>query len=414
MMMNTNDMFMQFGSFLATIMFVKAMYEQYLPHQWRDSIRSFMYRYTERIVRFFSPYLHITFEEYTGERFSRSEAYITIQTYLSEKTSDKARGLKGNFVKDGKALVLGLADNEEVTDVYQGVKAEIEWVRLPWFDRDREKEVVPLLFADLEHYNLTFHGSNRKFVTETYLSYVLNEGKAIKIKNRQRKLFTNVKEKSGSYFSRGSLWSHVEFKHPASFETLGMEATKKNAIKNDLLRFRSAKDYYNKIGKPWKRGYLLYGPPGTGKSTMIVAIANLLEYDIYDLELTAVKDNTTLRQLLIETSGKSIIVIEDIDWLLNFIDGIWSAIGEERLIIFTTNHIEKLDQALIRRGRMDVHIELSYCCFESFKVLADNYLDVKSHRLFETIKGLLEETKMNPADVAESLMPKSLELDVDA
>uniref|UniRef100_A0A803LSW6 AAA+ ATPase domain-containing protein n=1 Tax=Chenopodium quinoa TaxID=63459 RepID=A0A803LSW6_CHEQI len=394
----------------ATMMFVKAMYEQYLPHQWRDSIRSFMYRYTERIVRFFSPYLHITFEEYTGERFSRSEAYITIQTYLSEKTSDKARGLKGNFVKDGKALVLGLADNEEVTDVYQGVK--VWWTSHKSFAKSQTITFYPGM-DEKRHYQLTFHGSNRKFVTETYLNYILVEGKAITIKNRQRKLFTNVKEKSGSYYSRGSLWSHVEFKHPASFETLGMEETKKNAIKNDLLRFRSAKDYYNKIGKPWKRGYLLYGPPGTGKSTMIVAIANLLEYDIYDLELTAVKDNTTLRQLLIETSGKSIVVIEDIDWLLNFIDGIWSAIGEERLIIFTTNHFEKLDQALIRRGRMDVHIELSYCCFESFKMLANNYLDVKSHRLFDTIKGLLEETKMNPADVAESLMPKSLELDVD-
>lgn len=122
MMMSTNDMLMQLGSLLATIMFIKAMYEQYLPHHWRDSIRSFLYRYTERFVRIFSPYLDITFEEYTGDRFTPSEAYITIETYLGEKTSKKARGLKGNFIKGGKALVLGLADNEEVTDEYQGVK----------------------------------------------------------------------------------------------------------------------------------------------------------------------------------------------------------------------------------------------------------------------------------------------------
>jgi chaperone BCS1 len=59
------------------------------------------------------------------------------------------------------------------------------------------------------------------------------------------------------------------------------------------------------------------GPPGTGKSTMIAAMANLLGYDLYDLELTAVKDNTELRKLLIETSSKSIIVIEDIDCSLD-------------------------------------------------------------------------------------------------
>ena len=50
--------------------------------------------------------------------------------------------------------------------------------------------------------------------------------------------------------------------------------------------------------------------------------------------------------------------------VLNFIDGLWSACGVERIIVFTTNHVDKLDPALIRRGRMDKHIEMSYCCFE--------------------------------------------------
>ena len=49
--------------------------------------------------------------------------------------------------------------------------------------------------------------------------------------------------------------------------------------------------------------------------------------------------------------------------LLNFIDGLWSAIGGEGIIVFTTNYVEKLDPALIRGGRMDKHIELSYCGF---------------------------------------------------
>ncbi|KAL3507849.1 hypothetical protein ACH5RR_033231 [Cinchona calisaya] len=93
--------------------------------------------------------------------------------------------------------------------------------------------------------------------------------------------------------------------------------------------------------------------------------------------------------------------------LLNFIDGLWSACGEERIILFTTNHVDKLDPALIRRGRMDKHIELSYCGFEAFKVLAKNYLNLESHNLFEKIRTLLEETRMTPADVAENLMPKS-------
>ncbi|RHN49967.1 putative ATPase, AAA-type, core, P-loop containing nucleoside triphosphate hydrolase [Medicago truncatula] len=220
-----------------------------------------------------------------------------------------------------------------------------------------------------------------------------------------------------------------------------MDPNKKEEIINDLVKFKTGKEYYTKVGKAWKRGYLLFGPPGTGKSTMISAIANFMNYDVYDLELTTIKNNNELKRLLIETSSKSIIVIEDIDCsldltgqrkkkeekpkyekesmvtlsgLLNFIDGIWSACGGERIIIFTTNFVDKLDPALIRRGRMDKHIEMSYCSYQAFKVLAKNYWDVESHDdLFPIIEKLLEKTNMTPADVAENLMPKSIDEDFE-
>ncbi|KAJ9537722.1 hypothetical protein OSB04_030455 [Centaurea solstitialis] len=63
---------------------------------------------------------------------------------------------------------------------------------------------------------------------------------------------------------------------------------------------------------------------------------------------------------------------------------------------------------------MDMHIEMSYCCYETFKVLAKNYLDVESHELFATIGRLLGETNMTPVDVAENLMPKSDEENEEA
>ncbi|GKD22366.1 hypothetical protein Tco_1224069 [Tanacetum coccineum] len=56
---------------------------------------------------------------------------------------------------------------------------------------------------------------------------------------------------------------------------------------------------------------------------------------------------------------------------------------------------------------MDKHIELEYCSFEAFKVLAYNYLYLESHVLFDKIHVMLEEVDMTPADVAENLMPKT-------
>jgi chaperone BCS1 len=82
---------------------------------------------------------------------------------------------------------------------------------------------------------------------------------------------------------------------------------------DDLDRFVKRKDFYLKVGKPWKRGYLLYGPPGTGKSSLIAAMANYLKFDIYDLELASLHGNSDLRKLLTRTTNRSILVIEDID-----------------------------------------------------------------------------------------------------
>ena len=262
----------------------------------------------------------------------------------------------------------------------------------------------------------------------------MEKGKEIVEARGQRKLFTN---RSGGFCHQG-MWNYVPFDHPATFQTIAMDPVKKDELINDLLNFRKSKEYYARVGKAWKRGYLLYGPPGTGKSSLIAAMANLLEYDVYDLELTAVTDNSLLRGLLMEMTSKSIVVVEDIDCsldlagkrktkndeeedarhiysnseeskvtlsgLLNFIDGIWSSSVGERIIVFTTNHVDQLDPALIRPGRMDMHIELSYCRFEAFKVLARNYLDVEEHPIFADIRRLIEEVDVVPADVAEHLM----------
>ncbi|KAI9154431.1 hypothetical protein LWI28_026236 [Acer negundo] len=448
-MMGMGELGTNIGSVLASLMFVWAIFKDHFPYRLRGHIE----KYIQKLVRFVYPYIEITFHELAGERLKRSEAFSAIQNYLSTKASLQASRFKADVVKESKSLILTMDDHEEVPDEFNGVK--VWWVLNKHVNKPQSFSYYPVS-DEKRSFKLSFHKRHRELITGPYIEHVMSEGKAVVVKNRQRKLYSNNPSKNWHGW-KSTKWSHVFFEHPATFDTLAMESKKKEAIMKDLKKFTQGKEYYKKIGKAWKRGYLLYGPPGTGKSTMIAAMANFLNYDVYDLELTTVKDNTELRNLLIETSSKSILVIEDIDCsldltgqrekkkekdednkeetdpikkkekeesdnksskvtlsgLLNFIDGLWSACGGERIIVFTTNHVDKLDPALIRRGRMDKHIEMSYCGFEAFKVLANNYLDIDSHDFYVKIESLLGETNMTPADVAENLMPKSDEEGVE-
>ncbi|PON33881.1 Spastin [Trema orientale] len=158
-------------------------------------------------------------------------------------------------------------------------------------------------------------------------------------------------------------------------------------------------------------------------------MANHLKFDIYDLDLTNIDSNNELIDILLRMPGRSILVIEDIDCLikpqnrsrrvqpftqdkdkvtllglLNSIDGNFSCFGEGRIIIFTTNYKERLDPALLRPGRMDMHIFMSFCNPYVFKQLAYNYLGLQHHNLYDEIKSLIEEKEVTPAEVAGELM----------
>ncbi|ONM10415.1 AAA-ATPase At3g28580 [Zea mays] len=416
-------------------------------------------RRARRLAAMVDPYLSVTIAEYEGGRMKRSDAYEEVKAYLSDASAHGVRHLRAESAKDADKLVLSMSDGEEVEDDFEGARV---W----WWAYSKQPPRSDGAAAwwsgggaaaqeERHFYRLFFLEHQRSLVLDTYLPRVRQLGRAVMVKNRQRKLFTNISthQWSDGGFMR-SAWTHVVFEHPKTFATLAMDPAEKKRVMDDLDMFKGGRDYYARVGKAWKRGYLLYGPPGTGKSAMIAAMANYLDYDIYDIELTSVHSNTDLRKLFIETTSKSIIVIEDIDCsldltgarekkkaaeedgdkdkkdgggpskpgekkdtsskvtlsgLLNFIDGLWSACGGERIIVFTTNHVKKLDPALIRRGRMDKHIEMSYCGFEAFKFLAKTYLDVDSHPLFDAVGELLREVDMTPADVAENLTPKSLD-----
>ena len=158
---------------------------------------------------------------------------------------------------------------------------------------------------------------------------------------------------------------------------------------NDAKHFLENAPWYMERDIPYRRGYLLYGPPGCGKTSFAQVLAGELHLNLCILNLThSGLNDEKLADYLRDTPNRSMIVLEDVDSVfversgvtesisgsgggsggrkstvnvsfsgfLNALDGVASQEG--RILFMTTNHIERLDPALIRPGRCDVKFEV--------------------------------------------------------
>lgn len=195
-------------------------------------------------------------------------------------------------------------------------------------------------------------------------------------------------------------WKYAKEQPKRYLKSVFMELEKKDALIDRLDSFIEKEEWYKDNGIPYQLGIILHGCHGTGKSSLVKVIASHLDYGIYYLDATNL---SSLEDAVANLPEKSILVIEDIDsnsvthqrdkdvrvkdniasslltelaplslsTVLNSLDGIFSSHG--RILIATTNHIEKLDPALIRPGRIDMRIEVGYVNTEIFKQFVDNF-----------------------------------------
>ncbi|EEF40806.1 AAA-ATPase At2g18193 isoform X1 [Ricinus communis] len=416
---STSSLLSLYASFSTSLMLLRNAYHELVPKK----LESFL---VTKICILFSRRKSPSFDTFiiddSWDGLDRNKLIDAARFYLSSKIDRKNKVIRVGKFRGQENVTAALVEGEKIVDVFDGI--EITWQFAKEENNDRSGKNNDR-FYNKGYFEITFEDQHREKVFHEYLKHILIASKVLTQGEKVLKLFTR---------SRGC-WNCIDFRHPSTFDALAMDHDLKKSIIDDLNRFLSRKEFYKRIGKAWKRGYLLYGPPGTGKSSLIAAMANYLKFDVYDLELANIHSDADLRKAMLDIDRKSITVIEDIDCnteaharsksksssddsddetsfvkqfslsaLLNCIDGLWSSCGEERIIVFTTNHKEVLDPALLRPGRMDMHIHMSYCTPQGFRILASNYLEIKDHFLFEEIDGLIRSTEVTPASLAEELL----------
>ena len=235
------------------------------------------------------------------------------------------------------------------------------------------------------------NASKGKDLTESVSITTLGRNRApiLRIIDEARALMVDQNDRIPVFVWKG-WWHKIDNKKIRDLATVVADREVKSALVDDLEWFYRHRDWYERRGIPYRRGYLLSGPPGTGKTSLITALAGVFERPLFIVNLAAVRGDDDLLDAFWSVPPRGILVMEDIDaaqrdrtapaqrsrgdasdgaaeseeeekgislsGLLNVLDGIVAPDG--RVVMMTTNHPDRLDPALIRPGRTDKHIEL--------------------------------------------------------
>jgi chaperone BCS1 len=317
-----------------------------------------------------------------GSRAPRAVKATTVTKSTLEDEEDAMKSLEGDF------------DNSDRLISYRTMIA-----RSPILFQPFESQHLILhrrsLILFKHHLRSSDSRSERSFLTLECLGRSLSPIQLL-LEDAQTYSIEKTASTTGVFRADGS-WYKTMSRPYRDIDTVILEKSKKQALLRDINEYlhpRTRKWYANH-GIPYRRGYLFSGAPGTGKTSLTAALAGVFGLDIYVLSLLDTGLNeTTLVRLLGAVPSRCIVLIEDVDaaglgkrpdaspkkestmsdtestadaptkstpatnislsGLLNAIDGVSS--NEGRILIMTTNNPEALDKALIRPGRVDMHV----------------------------------------------------------
>ena len=286
---------------------------------------------------------------------NKTELYSLFNDWLNKNHSNKFKKVLGktNVIYKEKFNTFKYRENNHNSLFYFWYNKKLMFVNSvrEKFDTAFDKENM-----HMDSYIIT------SYFSKNIIKSLLNE--LIEIKNNE----VQDNEVIYLYDYNDTYWQKIQEIKSKNYDKIFND--EKKILNDDIQQFLNNKEYYSQRGIPYKRGYLLYGKPGNGKSTTILALAQKFNKDVYNLNLKSIQSDSNLKKAFNLIRENSFILIEDVDvslnnrddinkisfnTLLNLLDG---ALSKENVcVFFSTNHIEQIDPALLRCGRIDIKVE---------------------------------------------------------
>lgn len=309
-------------------------------------------------------------EEWLSRQVNKDSLQVNLQTKWETGPEDEYSSTRDPETRPRLFFIPLLLEAQTIS--FQGQKVTFQLKRKAGpenagnIGKSDGSDLASLLSSAGGKEQLVMEGPNREV-----LEVIIREAMALHFSPEEGNRKTCIRRWNG----HNEYWNLLATKLARPMESVILDLDIENLLR-DARAFLNSKKWYTERGIPHRRGYLLYGPPGCGKTSLIQVLAGELGYDVSLIGLSSKEmDDDMLHSAMCRGNPHSIVVLEDVDavfsqrldgeeknnslsfsGLLNAIDGI--SAQEGRLLVMTTNHLERLDPALIRPGRVDVRLFL--------------------------------------------------------